>query len=93
MYLAHFGNQSYVVKVMGMNQTFADYILGYIFITVILLLIIGPIYFFSSFSNFSILNPVLSSQITVELTVNKTLSIKDIEDRMLDFNELSPNFN
>lgn len=92
MYLAHFGNQSYVVKVMGLNQTFADYILGYFFITVILLLIIGPIYFFSSFSNFSVLNPVLSSQVTVQLTVNKTLSIKDIEDRMLDFNELSSDF-
>ena len=59
--MAHFGNQSYVVKIMGVEVTFEDYILGYIFLAVILALLIGPLILFSEFSSFSVNNPVFHS--------------------------------
>lgn len=81
MYIAHFGNQSYVVKVMGAPVEFLDYLLGYVFLVVILVAILGPFYFFSEFSNFSALNPVVKSDLKVALIINKTLSLKDLVDR------------
>ena len=83
MYLAHFGNQSYVVKTMGLPVTFEDYIMGYIFLGIILLMIMGPLYFFSSYSNFSVLNPVFESEISVSIFIDKTLSVADLENRMV----------
>lgn len=84
MYLAHFGNQSYVVKTMGVPVTFEDYLIGYIVLFIILLAIMGPLYFFSQFSSFSVNNPVIESSVSVSLYINKTLSVEDLENRMVE---------
>lgn len=90
LYVAHFGNQSYVIKVMGVPVTFEDYLLGYVILILLCLALIGPIYFFSAFSGFSALNPVLQSHIEVALLVNKTLSLKNLVDRTVPAAHLRP---
>jgi hypothetical protein len=90
LYLAHFGNQSYVVKVMGLPVTGEDYLIGYIVLGLLIVAIIGPLYFFSEFSNFSINNPVKNAEIRISLIINKTLSIKDLESRTVTLNQMTP---
>ena len=68
---------------MGLPITIEDYILGLFWLVLLLVLIIGPIYFFSEFSNFSVFNPVLSSSINIAIIVNKTLSVKNLTERMV----------
>lgn len=60
-----------------------DYCIGVIVLIIFLLMIAGPIYFFSEFSNFSVANPVLNTDISVGFVVNKTLSLKDLTERMV----------
>lgn len=91
LYLAHFGNQSYVVKIMGNTILFPDdYCIGFIGFFITMTLMIGPIYFFSEFSTFSVANPVLSSNLQVSIVVNKTLSLKDLVNRMVPKPNKSP---
>ena len=68
---------------MGVVLSWDEYALGYIFFGVIMLAIMGPLYFFSEFSTFSIKNPVLSSEVSISIIINKTLSVSDLENRMV----------
>lgn len=90
LYITHFGNQSYVVKVMGVPVLRDDYILGYVFLIVFLLLLMGPIYFFSEFSQFSVLNPVSSAEISIAIQMAKKLSIADLVNRTVPVPKAEP---
>lgn len=63
IFLAHYGNQSYVDKIMGVPILFIDYIIGLVIMLLLLVALMGPIYFFSEFSKFSVNNPVKESSI------------------------------
>lgn len=68
---------------MGTPRVIDDYVTGVVFLMIFLVLLIGPIYFFSEFSFFVDKNPVFESEINVAFVVNKTLSIKNLVDRMV----------
>lgn len=68
---------------MGVVLSWDEYALGYVFFGVIMLAIMGPLYFFSEFSTFSIKNPVLDSEVSISIIINKTLSVSDLENRMV----------
>lgn len=59
---------------MGVPILPEDWIIGFLVMVIILLAIMGPIFFYSEFSNVSVLNPVKSSDLTLSLVISKSLS-------------------
>lgn len=49
-YQAKMGNDSYVIKVFGAEVLFEDYIIGYLVLALLLIILIGPIVFFSEYA-------------------------------------------
>lgn len=81
LYVAMMGNESYVNKVMGVRTTWDNYCLGWVILTVLLLIVVGPFAFFSEIGGFIQFNEVQSAKINVAVLVNKTLSLKNLTDR------------
>jgi len=81
LYVPMMGNESYVNKVMGVRTTWDNYCIGWVILTLLLLIVVGPFAFFSDIGGFVQFNQVQSSQISVAVLVNKTLSLKDLTDR------------
>jgi len=50
LYQAKMGNDSYVIKVFGAEVLFEDYIIGYLVLALLLIILIGPIVFFSEYA-------------------------------------------
>lgn len=50
LYQAKLGNDSYVVKIFGAEVEFLDYIIGYAILIGLLIILIGPIVFFSEYA-------------------------------------------
>lgn len=50
LYLAKMGNESYVLKVYGAPVLFLDYLIGYAILALLLIILIGPIIFFSEYA-------------------------------------------
>jgi len=76
LYCAKNGNVSYVVKVLGSRTPVLDKcIFGVLISSVILGMLIGPIFFFSDYGGFIAPNPAISGEIDVSLIIDKTASI------------------
>lgn len=58
-------------------------IFGWVISAVMLLLLFGPIFFFSEFGMFIQDNPVKHAGLELAFVVNKTLSKSDLEERSL----------
>ena len=68
-----------MVKVLGSRTPVLDKcIFGVIISSVILGMLIGPIFFFSDYGGFIAPNPALSGKIDVSLIIDKTTSIQEI---------------
>jgi hypothetical protein len=82
LYLAKNGNWSYVIKPLGSATIFCDkLIFGWLISSFLLLLLFGPIFFFSEFGAFIQENPVKQASIELAFVVNKTLSQADLGRR------------
>lgn len=74
MYLGWVGNRYYLEKVLGSPTGLFDKCLfGVSIASVVLFLLIGPFYIFSSYSPWVRENPVLSANIKLNLQINKTV--------------------
>ena len=80
MFIAKCGNDSYVQKVFGAKVLFEDNIIGYAVLLLLLLILIGPIIFFSEYA-FIQANPVKEAKISVSLIIQKTLTKDQIQSR------------
>ena len=81
LYCAKNGNISYVKKVLGSKTPMFDKCLFGVFITgIILMMLVGPLYFFSDYGGFIAPNPVNNGDIKLSFIVDKTMSISDLED-------------
>lgn len=80
MFIAKCGNDSYVTKVFGAEVLIMDYITGYAILIFLLLILIGPIVFFSEYA-FIETNPVTKASVQVALVVSKTLKKSDLINR------------
>lgn len=84
LYLAKNGNYSYVVKPLGSATGLLDkLIFGWLISSLLLLLLFGPIFFFSEFGAFIQENPVKQASLELSFVVNKTLSEYDLEQRSI----------
>lgn len=90
LYLPMMGNESYVTKVMGLQTTWDNYCIGWVILTFLLVIVVGPFVFFSDMGGFVQFNQVQSSQIIVAFIVNKTLSLKNLTDRSVPAMEKAP---
>lgn len=62
MYCAKNSNHWYTIKILGEATWMIDkLIFGVLFTVIILFLMVGPLYFFSDYSNFVGPNPVISA--------------------------------
>lgn len=80
MFIAKCGNDSYVTKVFGAEVLVMDWITGWIILVILLMILIGPIVFFSEYA-FIETNPVKSASVSVALVVSKTLKKSDLINR------------
>jgi len=75
LYAAKNGNISYTYKVLGSPTTKLDKcIFGVLFTTVFLLLLVGPLWFFSDVGGFVQPNPVKKADIALAFIISKSLS-------------------
>lgn len=88
LYIAKNGNYSYVVKPLGSATLLLDKIIfGWLISSVLLLLLLGPVFFFSELGSFIQENPVREASIELSFIVNKTLSLDDLARRSLSKKE------
>ena len=73
LYLAKMGNESYVLKVYGAPVLFLDYLIGYAILALLLIILIGPIIFFSEYA-FVQSNPVKQAEISLALVISKNFT-------------------
>lgn len=74
------GNQSYADKIFGAPVLFCDLVIGYLVLGILLLLLIGPIVFFSEYA-FIQSNPVKEASISIALVISKNLTKGDLVRR------------
>lgn len=80
--MAKNGNYSYVIKPLGSKTVLLDkLIFGWLISSLLLLLLFGPIFFFSEYGAFIQENPVKQANLELSFVVNKTLSQYDLEHR------------
>lgn len=80
LYIAKMGNQSYADKIYGAPVLFLDLIIGYLILGILLLILIGPIIFFSEYA-FIQSNPVQEASISIALVITKNLTKQDLVKR------------
>lgn len=80
LYAAKNGNISYTKKVLGSPTALLDKcVFGCLISTVILMLLVGPLIFFSDVGGFIAPNPVLSGDIQYSFVITKLVSERDLE--------------
>lgn len=90
MYLAKNGNYSYVIKPLGSATVLLDKVIfGGLISSFLLLLLFGPIFFFSEYGAFIQENPVKQAHLELSFVVNKTLSEYDLEHRSASRKEVA----
>lgn len=79
LFIVKNGNNSYTYKVLGSKTLLLDKIIfGVVIGGAILLMLIGPIYFFSDYGGFIAPNPVQSGLIQIAIIVSKNVSVNDL---------------
>lgn len=88
------GNYWYNARVFGSKSDPVDkFVFGGLITGVILVILIGPFYFFSEFSSFIEPNPVQSGEIEIRLNIKKRVSYADIMNEAKGNSEQALNAN
>jgi piezo-type mechanosensitive ion channel component 1/2 len=81
LFCAKNGNYSYTYKVLGSKTWWLDKIIfGWLFSTIIMLLLVGPLFFFSDVGGFVAPNPVSSGDFKISMIITKQLTADEISN-------------